>query len=371
MSRHLLLAGGGHSHVEVLRRWALAPEPDTRLTLLSPDRLTPYSGMVPGLIAGHYRAEECHIDLAALCAAAGATQVTARVAALDPAGHRVITDDGRVMAYDWLAIDVGAMPATSGIAGSRRYGIPIRPVAGFLTQWHELRAAALMAPRPLELAVVGGGAAGVEVVLAMQHRINAEGGRARFTLVTGGSGLLPALAPAVRRHLARILADRQIRLCQGAAVTRAGAGRLELADGRIELCDEVVWANGSAAPAWLRASGVACDAGGYLAVDATLRSISHREIFGSGDAASQVGSPRPKSGVYAVRHGPPLHDNLRCVLRGEPLREYRPQRRTLALISTGERCAVASYGTLACHGPWVWRWKDHIDRSFIARYHGA
>jgi len=368
MTRRLLLAGGGHSHVEVLRRWALAPEPGVTVTLLSPDRWTAYSGMLPGLIAGHYRHHECHIDLDALCAAAGATRIAAMVTALDPAAREVVTSRGDILRYDRLAIDVGSTPATGGIAGAGRLGIPIKPVADFLAQWQTLCSAALNAPRPLELAVVGGGAAGVETILAMQHRIATEGGRARFTLVGDAAQLLPAQPPAVRRRFAAVFAARCIDLRLGQAVTGVRAGGLEFADGSTLACDEVFWINGAAPAPWLRASGIHCDAGGFLSIDATLRSVSHPDVFGSGDAAGMGHAPRPKSGVYAVRQGPPLHDNLRRSLRGEPLREYRPQRRALALISTGDRQAIAVYGPLSCHGAWVWRWKDRIDRAFMARY---
>jgi selenide,water dikinase len=371
MNQRLLLAGGGHSHVEVLRRWALAPEPGTTVTLISPDRFTAYSGMLPGLIAGHYRHDECHIDLDVLCAAAGATRIAALVTALDPATRQVTTSRGETLAYDWLAIDVGSTPATAGIQGAGRHGIAVRPVARFLVQWDELRAATLTAPRELELVVVGGGAAGVEVVLAMQQRIAADGGRARFTLVGDGAGLMPAHPAAVGRRFRQLLDERGIRLCLGQPVSRVAAGTLELADGTALPFDDVFWITGAGAPSWPRLSGLDCDARGFILVDVTLRSVSHPQVFASGDIAGMIDAPRPKSGVYAVRQGPPLHDNLRCALRGQPLRDYRPQPRALALIGCGDRSAVAVYGPLSWHGRWVWRWKNRIDRAFMARYHGG
>ncbi len=370
MNRRLLLAGGGHSHIEVLRRWALAPEPDTALVLISPDRHTPYSGMLPGHIGGHYSHADCHIDLDALCDAAGATRIAAAVSALDPAARQVLTSDGAAHGYDWLAINVGSTPATGSIAGADRHGIAVKPAANFLAHWQDLRTAALAAPRALELVVVGNGTAGVEVVLAMQQRVTSEGGRARFTLVGDGPELLPAHPAAVRRRFEQRFADRGIQLRLGQPVTRASAGLLQFADGSTLAFDEVVWITGAGAPAWPRASGLDCDARGFIRIDATLRSLSHPEVFATGDVAGMVDAPRPKSGVYAVRQGPPLHDNLRCALRNEPLREYRPQARALALISAGDGTAVASYGPLSWQGQWVWRWKDHIDRAFMARYRG-
>ena len=368
MSRRLLLVGGGHSHIEVLRRWALAPEPGTTLTLISPERHTAYSGMLPGHIGGDYSHAECHIDLDALCDAAGATRIAAAVTGLDLAARRALTKDGSAHGYDWLAINVGSVPATTNIAGSDRHGVAVRPVANFLAHWEELRAAALNAPRALELVVVGNGTAGVEVVLAMQQRIAGEGGRAHFTLAGDGPELLPAHPAAVRRRFEQRLKDCGIRLRLGQPVTRASAGLLQFADGGGLAFDEVLWLTGAGAPAWPRASGLDCDERGFIRIDATLRSLSHPEVFATGDVASMIHAPRPKSGVYAVRQGPPLHDNLRCALRNEPLREYQPQRRALALIGTGDGAAVASYGPLSWEGAWVWRWKTRIDRRFMARY---
>lgn len=370
MNRRLLLAGGGHSHIEVLRRWALAPEPGTTLTLISPDRHTPYSGMLPGHIGGHYSHADCHIDLDALCEAAGATRIETTVSGLDLDSRRVLASDGSTQDYDWLAINVGSIAATAGIPGSDRHGIPVRPVANFLAHWEELRAAALSAPRALELVVVGNGTAGVEVTLAMQQRMAGEGGRAHFTLVGDGPELLPVHPAAVRRRFEQKLKDRGINLRLGSPVVRTSAGLLHLADDSSLAFDEVLWMTGAGAPEWPRASGLDCDEHGFIRIDATLRSLSHPEVFATGDIASMASAPRPKSGVYAVRQGPPLHDNLRCALRNEPLREYSPQQRALALIGTADGAAVASYGPLSWQGEWVWRWKQHIDRRFIARYRG-
>jgi selenide,water dikinase len=134
--------------------------------------------------------------------------------------------------------------------------------------------------------------------------------------------------------------------------------------------DAALWATGAAPAAFLRETGLALDAGGFVEIDATLRSTSHPEVFAAGDVASMRGTPRPKSGVYAVRQGPPLARNLAAALAGGALAAYRPQREALALITTGERYAVATRGGLTLQGAWVWRWKDWIDRRFMARYRG-
>jgi len=368
MPKRLLLIGGGHSHVEVVRRWALAPDNRVAVTLLSPDRHTPYSGMLPGHIAGHYRFEDCHIDLDALCRSAGVTWLENTVTGIDPVHRSVRCTDGRVLDFDVVSVDTGSTPVLANISGAAQHGVAVKPVRRFLEYWAALRKDAMHTAGNPHIAVVGAGAGGIELALAMHHRIHADGGQARFTVISDGPAILAQHPPGVRRRFDRVLRARGIALRLAAPVLAAAADGLRLGGGVQLPADHVVWVTGAAAPAWPRAGGLRTDAAGFIAVDAHLQSLSHPGVFAAGDVAAMVESPRPKSGVYAVRQGPPLAENLRRALRGEALVEYRPQRRALALISTGDRYAVASYGPLAFGGDWVWRWKDRIDRRFMARY---
>lgn len=371
MPKRLLLIGGGHSHVEVIRRWGLAPEPDVAVTLISPDRHTPYSGMLPGYIAGHYSHADCHIDLDAVCAQAGVTRIGASLGAVDFAARIARCSHAPDQPFDVLSIDTGSTPVLAPIPGAERHGIAVKPVAQFLEHWAQLREAARTAPRPLQVVVVGAGAAGVEVVLAMQHRIAGDGGRAIFTLIGDGPTILGVHPRSVQQRFMNILQHQGISVRLDTAVERVAPGALLLRGGERLAFDEVIWVTGAAAPAWPRASGLQTDAAGFIAVDTHLQSLSHPGVFATGDIASMRDTPRPKSGVYAVRQGPPLTENLRRALRGEPLVEYHPQARALALISAGDRYAVASYGPFALSGAWVWRWKDRIDSAFMRRYRAA
>lgn len=368
MPKRLLLIGGGHSHVEVIRRWGLAPEPDVTVTLVSPDRHTPYSGMLPGYIAGHYSHSDCHINLDAVCAQAGVTRIGASAGEIDFAAHLVRCGQAPDQPFDILSIDTGSTPVLAPIPGAERHGIAVKPVAQFLEHWTQLREAARMAPRPLRVVVVGAGAAGVEVVLAMRHRIAGDGGRADFTLLGDGPTILGVHPRGVQQRFMTILQNQGITVRLDTAVERVAPGALLLRGSEHLAFDEVVWVTGAAAPAWPRASGLQTDAAGFIAVNAHLQSLSHPGVFAAGDIASMRDTPRPKSGVYAVRQGPPLAENLRRAVRGEPLVEYHPQPRALALISAGDRYAVASYGPFALSGAWVWRWKDRIDSAFMRRY---
>lgn len=371
MNRRLLLVGGGHSHVEVIRRWGLAPEPGVTVTLVSPDRHTSYSGMLPGFVAGHYRFEECHIDLDALCRRNSVTRVENAISGLDltRSTARCVNDADQF--FDIVSIDTGSTPITANIPGADQHGMPVKPVAQLLESWAALRAAARKAATDLHIAIVGAGAGGIEVALAMQYRIHGESGRAQFTIISDGPAILASHPAGVQRRLDAILRARGIAVRLHTPVRRALPDGLELADGSLLPANHVVWITGAAAPAWPRNSGLQTDERGFVAVNSGLQSISHPQVFAAGDVASMIATPRPKSGVYAVRQGPPLTENLRRALRGESLLAYRPQTTTLGLISAGERYAIASYGPVAFGGAWVWNWKNHIDTAFMQRYRAA
>jgi selenide,water dikinase len=364
--KQVVLVGGGHSHVEVLRRIAAHPWPGVELTLISPDRYTPYSGMLPGLVAGHYDFAACHIDLSALAARARARFVTERADRLDLYARRVRCESGDELSYDLLALDIGSTPPLDDIAGARERGLPVKPVDRFLAGWERLQAMART--RAIRLLVAGGGAGGIEIALAMQHRLRAEGIDGHFCIVSDTDAILPGHAAGVRRRMQRVLAARGVAVHLRGRVVAVDEGCARLRDGVRIPADAVVWATGAAAPAWLRESGLATDERGFVLVNERLQSLSHPDVFATGDVATMAGHPRPKSGVYAVRQGPPLADNLRRAVTGETLEPYLPQPIALALISTGDKCAIASWGALAWSGAWVWRWKDRIDRRFMQRY---
>ncbi len=363
--KHLLLIGGGHAHVEVLRRFARAPLAGVALTLIDAQERLTYSGMLPGFVAGHYVERELHIDLAPLAAAAGCRFITARMTALDATERRVILGAAQVLDYDLLSIDIGAVPAAGDIPGVREHAIAVKPFDAFLEGWEQLLARATRGVVH-SVVVVGGGAAGVELLLAMQRRLRAQ--PIRFRLLTDAAQLLPGHNEHARRLFSRVLMERSVRVDCAARVVRVAQGCLHTADRTTIAADAIVWATGAGAPALIAASGLAVDAQGFIAVDERLQSISHPGVFAAGDIASMVGHPRPKSGVYAVRQGPPLAANLAAVWGGHALVSYVPQPLALALISTGSRHAVASRGRWAAEGAWVWHWKDWLDRRFIARY---
>jgi selenide,water dikinase len=365
----LLLVGGGHCHIEVLRRFALQPEPDVEITLISPQPLAPYSGMLPGLIAGHYTEADAQVDLARLAQWARARFVADHVTLVDTYTKTLTLSDGDVEAFDFLSLDIGSAPDMAHTPGAQEHALSIRPVSPFLAAWQTLQADTA-AGFVHSIAVVGGGAGGVEMLLAMQHRLRATLGDAapRFALITDQAQLLHQHAQLVRVYFGRLLVAREVVLHLNSGAIGVEAGTVIVTHHRRIAVDRIVWATSAGAHRWPGASGLDCDDRGFVQVDRYLRSTSHPFVFAAGDCASQIGHPRPKSGVIAVREGPPLAANLRRAMRNESLVAFVPRRRSLALISTGGRHAVASRGPLMLEGKWVWHWKDRIDRRFMARY---
>lgn len=367
--KRLVLVGGGHAHIEVLRRFGIARESGVEIVLVSPDRFTPYSGMIPGWIAGHYRFEDCHIDLERLAAFAGARFVPARAAALDPARRDIALDSGSPIDFDVISLDTGSTSPMLPDIDIAAAVMPVKPIAVFAAGLTPLdRRIGSGAVR--RMVMVGGGVASVEVLLALEHRLAQQGQapRVSYAVVTDRPEILPGQNRRARLLLERVLAARQIAVHTGFDVVRISESAIHAADGRVLPVDVTILATGAAAPAWPAESGLACDDRGFVRVDASLQSISHPGAFAAGDVASLVGHAVPKAGVYAVRQGPVLAANLRRALRGEPLGKYEPQTRALALIATGGRHAVGARGSLALSAGWLWALKDRIDRRFMARY---
>ncbi|MEO7403497.1 MAG: FAD-dependent oxidoreductase [Burkholderiales bacterium] len=367
--KQLLLIGGGHTHVEVIRQIGRNPVSGVEVTLVSPDCMTPYSGMVPGWIAGHYDMADCHIDLERLIGWARVKFVHGTVTGVDPVGKTARLADGRGVKFDIASIDIGSTPPIADVPGAADHAQSVKPVAPFI-EWVEGLHAKVAAGDVERIAVVGGGAAGVEVLLAVRHRLVRKRASAsvRFCVVTDTPTILPGLNKRARRLFERWYGERDIEIIVGARVTSVSANGITLGDGRTVEAQAVVWATGAAPAHWPTLSGFAVDAKGFIAVDSMLRSTSHPFIFAAGDIASMLDRPYPKSGVYAVRQGPVLAANLRAVLTEGKLTPFVPQKKALALISAGRHYAIAARGRWAFGGRWVWRWKDRIDRKFMRKY---
>ena len=373
--RDIVLIGGGHSHVVVLRMWAMNPLPGARLTLICTDTDTPYSGMLPGYIAGHYTCDDAHIDVRRLAEFAGARYYRDEVVGIDRAARKVICRTRPPVAYDALSINIGSTPSLAHVPGADAHAVPVKPIRQFNARWLALLQRVRGHAGVTTVAVVGAGAGGVELALAMQYRLRREltaQGRdpdeLRMHLLTAGPNILPTHNAAVRRSFESVLKQRGVTLHLDAEVVSVDENRLQTRRGETLQADEIVWVTQAGGAAWLADTGLALDADGFVRVRATLQTETDPLIFAAGDCASIIGHPLEKAGVFAVRMGPILAENLRRTLLGQPLKPYRPQRRWLALISTGDQHAIASRGAFYARGDWVWRWKDWIDRRFMLRF---
>ena len=370
-----MLVGGGHSHVGVLKSFGMKPIPGVRLTLICTDMHTPYSGMLPGYVAGHYDYDEVHIDLSRLAVFAGARLYRDEVIGLDRANNKVLCRNRPAVPYDQLSINIGSTPQLHQVAGAAEHAIAVKPIQRFNDRWLALLERVKTHPGKTTIAVVGAGAGGVELLLAMQWRLRKEltsQGRNPdelvFHLFTNTADILPTHNAGVRKRFDTVLAMRKVTVHRQSEVKRVSAQQLETSAGGVFDADEIVWVTRAGGAPWLRDTGLALDPEGFIQVQDTLQTVTDPNIFAAGDIASMVNYKLEKAGVFAVRQGPPLTENLRRAVGGTALEAYHPQTTWLALISTGDKYAIASRGWLGFAGDWVWKWKDWIDRRFMDKF---
>ena len=366
--KRLVLAGGGHAHLHALKALAARHWSGVEVLLVTPTLRQIYSGMVPGWMAGHYALNQCVAPLEPLARAAGARVVQDAVTGIDAVRRCIRTATSGDITYDVLSLDIGAQGDNSCLAATGATLLPIRPLEDFVVGWN--RQVDLARQRgEVRLAVVGGGAAGVELALAARYRLACEvGGENAQVSLVAGSGLMPGHGPRIVQRVRQALREHRIVEVPGYAA--GSPDGLLLDNGATVAADTVIAATGVRPAAWLAGSGLELAGDGFVAVADGQQSVSHPEVFAGGDVASRVDSPHAKSGVYAVRAGPVLAANLERALTGQAPLPYRPQQRTLYLLTTGPKEAIMSWNGLSTSGYWVWRWKDWIDRRFMSQYHG-
>jgi selenide,water dikinase len=367
----LVLIGGGHSHLFVLKHFAMNPQPGLRITLVTRDLHTPYSGMLPGLVAGHYDYDEAHIDLLPLARFVGARVIHAEVTAIN-AERKQITIAGRPpLDYDLLSINTGSRPTSPLAENPENDQFAVKPVDCFIDSWHRLEQRLVEADKDLQLAVIGGGAGGVELALSLQYRaaqLTLRQTTLKLLIVTDRDRLLPSHNKRVQQMFADILKQRSIPVFYQHRVTGFRDGLLQGDFEKPVSADVAIWVTHASPADWLSDSGLALDNNGFIAVNPCLQSVSHDDVFAAGDVAAVAAYPRPKSGVFAVRQGIPLARNLILRYQGLDPRPFRPQAQFLSLISTGNRFAIASRGSWAFQGKWCWWLKDRIDRKFMRHF---
>ena len=340
--KRVLLIGAGHAHLVVLRSLAQKPLYGARIMLINPHARQVYSGMLPGILAGHYRRAEAEIDIGSLAESGYVELEKGAVERLDPDRRQVYLKGGKSFRYDCASLNVGS--AIDASLPGAEHALAVKPYDDFLAR---LRIAE-------RVAVIGAGAAGAEIAMALRHR---------GALVTLYSDK-PRLSPRMVRQLRR----RKVDYRPGMPVTAIEPGPVVIAGTARQDFELTLLATGATPLSWLRGCGLATDDRGFVLVHATLQSVSHPEIFALGDCATMRGPAHPRSGVYAVRHGEALIENLRRLLSGAPLEPYVPQKRALVLLTCGTRYAIAERGAWSAQGRWVWWWKDRIDRRWVRSF---
>ncbi|AMJ59816.1 FAD-dependent oxidoreductase [Bosea sp. PAMC 26642] len=366
---NVVLVGGGHTHVQVIAAFGSRPEPGLTLTLVTDQLQSPYSGMLPGHVAGLYRHDEMHIDLVALAAATGTRLVHARATGVDSARKLILCEDRQPIAYDITSLNVGITPDLASIAGADVHGIAVKPIGSFLSRFEGLSGRG----GPRRIAIVGNGAAGVELAFALKARLQdgQQAGTPCEIVLIGSGPVVEKLNPGIRRRVERALDRHGIERRDGLRVIGVEPNAVATACGQRFAADATLISTRAKVPPWLAATGLPLGPNGFIATRTTLQVSGETHLFAVGDCAEIIGHPREKAGVYAVRQGPVLARNIRRLWQGTTLEPHHPQADYLVLLGTGDGSAIGGRGRwLAFEGRWAWRLKDWIDRRFMARFTG-
>ena len=363
LTRDIVLIGGGHAHALVLQMWAMDPLPGVRITVINPGPVAPYTGMLPGAIAGHYNRNSMMIDLVRLARFAGARVILDRACGLDRGARQVLLQSGRRLRYDVVSVDIGIASDLPDVPGYAAHGVAAKPLGAYAARWEAFVATAGAAP---QLAIIGAGVGGVELALASAHRLRGMGKAPRITLLDRGEHALPAVSAGTRRALLGAMADHGVTLLTGVSPVQVLEDGVVLSDGRRVASDFTLSVAGARPQGWLESTGLALT-NGFIDVGPTLQSVDPA-VFAVGDCAHLTHAPRPKAGVFAVRQAPFLLHNLRAAVSGGGMRPYHPQRDYLKLVSVGGKTAVADKFGLHFGGAWLWGLKDRIDAKFMAKF---
>lgn len=367
LTKELLMIGGGHAHALVLQMWGMKPLAGVRISVINPGPTAPYTGMLPGFVAGHYSRDELDIDLVRLTRFAGARLILDKACSIDPVARSVTLCGGRVLPYDIASLDIGITSDLPSLKGFAEFGIPAKPLGPYAARWSAYREFVGRENVRPKIVVVGGGVGGVELALAMHHALISDGATAMGITLIESDTLLKNMGIKARNSLISQLINAGISVLEQSVVANISARSVLLADGTEIPSQFTITTAGARPQDWLQGTGLHLT-NGFVSVDENLRSVNVPEIFAVGDCAHMVVTPRPKAGVFAVRQAPVLRHNLCAVLSGSAMKKFHPQSDYLKLISLGEKLAVADKWGLRLRGRQLWRLKDQIDRKFMDQF---
>ena len=365
--RHVVLLGVGHTNAHIVRQWRESPYPDADLTCISDHAIATYSGLMPAVLAGQQPPTAMQIDLVKFCGDAGATLLTDRVTGLNLSDRELLFDSRPPVPYDVLSVGIGSRPSMKGVAVQGDRLLTIKPMQTFLPRLESaIQRATTKSTQPLSIAVVGGGVAGVEISLCLPARLKTLGvADSQIRLISRGDAIPSETLPRLQQRLRHAFQRQSIEVVLGHSVVGVSDQGITLDDERQLPADIVLWATGATAPPLLKSLSLPVDDHGFLLTDNTLQSVSGEPIFAVGDSGTIRDGSVPKAGVYAVRQGPVLWDNLRRCLEKAPLLSYVPQRSFMRLINLGTDEAVGQWKGFTFGGKWVLRLKHRIDMRFM------
>ena len=357
---HLVLIGGGHAQIQVLKAFAMKPIDGLAITLVTDVLKAPYSGMLPGYVEGVWHHDDIHIDLTRLASFAGANLIHASVRAINADEKTVLFDDRPALFYDILSLNCGAIPDLEKIAGAGEHSIAVKPIAHFLEQLPETL------PQNQPLNIIGAGVAGLELAFAFQVKYSAQ--NPDINVFSRSKDILPTMPKRAGRLVSQLAGERGITIHHGTAITQMTANSLTAASGQSFASGMNFLVTGVKPSPFISSLIGALDDDGFVRVSNTLQSPQYPAIFAAGDVASLIDHPREKAGVFAVRAGAVLAENLRRYIYNLPLKRWRPQSQYLSLIGTGDGKAIAIRNGFASHSALFWRLKVKIDKAFMDKF---
>lgn len=368
---NLVFIGGGHSHAIALKLWGKKPVLGVKVTLISDVKNTPYSGMLPGYLGGYYNYQESHINLEKLAKFAKINLIIDSVIDIDPHQKNIPCKSGKRIDFDLVSIDIGSTPKNSDIEGANLYTIPAKPVNLLLAKWQEITdQAEHNNDKLLTLNIIGGGAGGVELAMNIHRKLSSilAPNKLKINLIHKREKILSNQNEWVSYKLTEILKSKNINLYLNTTIKAVNRDNI-ITESELKIpADHHFLVTQASAPLWLKNSSISTDKDGFIFIKDTLQSLNYDFIFATGDIATMVNYPCPKAGVFAVKQGKPLYENICNFLNNKPLKSYHPQRNYLNIIGTGNDSAVAMWGYFGGESPILWHWKKHLDNTFIKQF---
>ncbi len=362
--KRILLLGGGHANIQVLHGLASLDASEIQVTLISDSRFSPYSGMIPSFMAGVYKANQLHFDLESICHRYGFQFVEAKVTRIEASQNKVETSNGQIFEYDICSINLGIQPQEILGHPEDMSIVYLKPISKLIEKWEKIKTSE---QEIKDITVIGGGAGAFEIAVACRRFFSRADQKIR--MITGSHLLLAEHSKLTRQWARQSLSKLRIDLVEGKRVEKIEDTQLVLNDGtsiKQQICFIGITAK---APSLFRDSNLPRDEQGFVLVDAKLRVQSFENIFAAGDCCHFAPKNLPKAGVYAVRQGPILLQNIQALLNEKlSMVDYKPQKNFLTILVSGENQGIASYANFAVRGRLAWILKNRIDLKFMTRF---